>query len=255
MFFILSKTLAFLTSPFTYLFGLIVWILITKKDKRRKKLIKIVFFFLFIFGNNFILDEFVRLWEPAVEKLEYSEYDIGIVLGGMINYDASNDIIRFNSNADRLLQALPLLKNGTIETLLFSGGSGDIYHPENKESLILERYLKTINIKTENWIFETKSRNTYENALFSKNKLKEIYGDLSNKKILLITSSRHMRRSISCFEAQGIEVNYLSTNRYVGDRKFEFEHCLIPSIVVLASWNHLLHELCGYFSYWLTGKI
>ena len=64
----------------------------------------------------------------------------------MINYDASNDIIRFNSSADRLLQALPLLKNGTIETLLFSGGSGDIYHPENKESLILKRYLKTINI-------------------------------------------------------------------------------------------------------------
>ncbi len=255
MFFILSKTLAFLISPFTYFFGLIVWILITKKDKRRKKLIKIVLFFLLIFGNNFILDEFVRLWEPAVKKLEYSKYDIGIVLGGMVNYDAFNDVIRFNSNSDRLLQALPLLKNGTIETLLFSGGSGDIYHPENKESVILKRYLQTINIKTENWVFETESRNTYENALFSKNKLEGIYGDLRNKKILLITSSGHMRRSISCFEAQGIKVNYLSTNRNVGDRKFEFEHCLIPSISVISSWNHLLHEVFGYLSYWLTGKI
>lgn len=255
MFFILSKTLAFLISPFTYFFGLIVWILTTKKDKRRKKLIKIVLFFLLIFGNNFILDEFVRLWEPAVEKLEYSKYDIGIVLGGMVNYDAFNDVIRFNSNSDRLLQALPLLKNGTIETLLFSGGSGDIYHPENKESEILKRYLKSININTQNWLFESESRNTYENAVFSKKVLEEKYGDLSNKKILLITSSGHMRRSVACFKKQGIKVDYLSTNRYVGPRKFEFEHCLIPNIGALSGWNHLLHEIFGNFTYWITGKI
>lgn len=255
MFFIISKIFAFLVSPFTYLVGLLIWIFTTKKDARRKRLIKSTLIFVFIFGNNFILDEVVRLWELPVKEVKNKKYDIGIVLGGMITYDASNDIIRFNSNTDRLLQSLPMLEKGTIKTLLFSGGSGDIYHPENKESEILKRYLKSINVSTQNWLFESESRNTYENALLSKKVLEEKYGDLSDKKILLITSSGHMRRSVACFKAQGLNVDYLSTNRYVGPRKFELDHCLIPKSGVLSGWNHMLHEIFGNFTYWITGKI
>ena len=89
-------------------------------------------------------------------------------------------------------------------------------------------------------------------------KLRTLYKfgkELTNKKIVLITSSSHMRRSIACFKAEGLKFDYLSTNRQVGDRKFEFEYCFIPSAAVFSGWHHLAHEMFGYFTYWLTGKI
>lgn len=209
----------------------------------------------FFFGNRFIIDEFIRLWEPEIKNNKTEHYDIAIVLGGMANYDASNDIIRFNSNVDRLLQTLPKLNRKEIDHILFSGGSGDIYHPENKEAELIQKYLPSIGINTSSFLFETESRNTYENALYSVKILKEQFGDLSKKKILLITSSAHIRRSIACFEKQGIKVDYLSTNRYSGERKFEFRHCFIPESYVFTMWEHLGHEVIGYITYKLTGKL
>ena len=73
--------------------------------------------------------------------------------------------------------------------------------------------------------------------------------------ILLITSSGHMRRSIACFEKQGVKVDYLCSNRHSGPRKFEFQHCFIPNMSAFNGWAHLLHEVAGYTVYKLTGKI
>lgn len=255
MFFFLSKILSFLLSPFTYLLVLLVWIFLCRKQRRQKKLLLLSLCFVFFFGNSFVLDEFVRLWEAPLNSSKKKSYDIGIVLSGMIMYDAKNDISRFNSNVDRLLQVLPKLKRKEIEYLLISGGSGDLYHPENKEADLLKRYLASIGWDTNNFIFESESRNTFENAKFSVDLLKQNFSDLSEKKILLITSAGHMRRSIACFEKQGLKVDYLCSNRYAGPRKFEFQHCFVPNMSAFNGWTHLLHEVVGYITYKVTGKI
>lgn len=255
MFFILSKILAFLLSPFTYLVGLLTWVYFTKNPIKRKKLLIASISLVFIFGNNFILDEAIRLWEKPLSETRADKYDIAIVLGGMIIYDAKNDITRFNSSVDRLLQALPKIKKGEIKQLLFTGGSGDIYHPENKEGILLARYLDEAGIKIDSLLIENESRNTYENALFSRKLLQTKFKDLSNKKILLITSAGHMRRSLACFKKQGLSPDYLCSNRIAGPRKFEFEYCFIPGAHVFSGWTHLTHEVLGYWAYKLMGKI
>jgi uncharacterized SAM-binding protein YcdF (DUF218 family) len=255
MFFILSKILSFLISPFTYLVVLLLWAWKTKSGVKRKKLISISIIFIFVFGNSFILDEANRIWELPENNTRKNHYDIGIVLSGMINYDAKKNILQFNGNSDRLLQALPLLKAKSLDNLFFSGGSGDLYHPENKEAELIIKYLNSIEFPIKNIFIENESKNTYQNAMFSKEKLTKIFKDLTSKKILLITSSLHMRRSLACFKKQGIECEYLSTNRKSGPRKFEFQHCLIPNIGALSGWNHLGHEVIGYFSYKLTGRL
>lgn len=255
MFFILSKILAFLLSPFTYLVGLLIWVYFTKNSIKRKKILIASISLVFIFGNNFILDEAIRIWEKPLSETRADKYDIAIVLGGMIIYDAKNDITRFNSNVDRLLQILPKVKRGEIKNLVFSGGSGDIYHPENKESDILSKYLTNAGIKINNLLIENKSRNTFENALYTKELLQLKFKNLAEKRILLITSANHMRRSLACFEKQGIYPDYLSSNRNSGPRKFEFEYCFIPGAHVFSGWTHLTHEVIGYWAYKLTGKI
>ena len=255
MFFVLSKILSFLLSPFTYIVFLLIWMFFCKNHRKQKKLLMFTVFAVFFFGNSFILDEFVRLWETPVSESKNKSYDIGIVLSGMVMYDAKNDITKFNSNVDRLLQVLPKIKRNEIQHILFSGGSGDLYHPENEESEILKKYLTSIDWDTNNFIFESESRNTFENAKFSVDLLKRNFSDLSEKKILLITSAGHMRRSIACFERQGLKVDYLCSNRYAGPRKFEFQHCFIPNMSAFNGWSHLLHEVVGYTVYKLTGKI
>ena len=255
MFFILSKILSFLISPFTYLVIFLIWAWKTENSKKRKKLLLILVSFVFLFGNSFILDEANRLWELPQNNSRQNHYDIGIVLSGMINYDSKNKILQFNSNADRLLQALPLLKDKSLDNIFFSGGSGDIYHPENKEADLAKEYLNSIGFSTRHFFFENKSRNTYQNALYTKENLTKTFHHLNSKKMLLITSSLHMRRSLACFKMQGIECDYLSTNRKSGPRKFEFQHCLIPNIGAISGWNHLSHEVIGYISYKLTGKL
>ena len=255
MFFFLSKILSFLLSPFTYLILLLIWLFFCRNPRKQKKILLFSICFVFFFGNSFVLDECVRLWEVPLNSSKKKTYDIGIVLSGMVMYDAKNDISKFNSNVDRLLQVLPKLKRKEIEYLLISGGSGDLYHPENKEAEILRRYLTSIDWDTRNFLFESESRNTFENAKYSALLLKEKFVSLQNKKILLITSAGHMRRSIACFKAQGIEVDYLCSNRFSGSRKFEFQHCFIPNMGAFSGWNHLLHEMVGYITYQFTGKI
>ena len=255
MFFVFSKILSFLLSPFTYVVLLLIWIFFCKNQRKQKKLLVVTICFIFFFGNSFVLDELLRLWEAPVNTSKNKNYDIGIVLSGMVMYDAKNDISKFNGNVDRLLQVLPKLKKNEIKHLLFSGGSGDLYHPENKEAEILKRYLGSIDWDTSNFIFESESRNTYENAQYSLDLLKNNFADLSDKKILLITSAGHMRRSIACFEKQGLKVDYLCSNRHAGPRKFEFQHCFIPNISAFNGWSHLLHEVVGYVAYSVTGKI
>ena len=255
MFFLLSKIFSFLLSPLTYILILLFWMFFCRNQRKQKKILVFSICFVVFFGNNFILDEFVRFWEVPLNSSKTKNYDIGIVLSGMVMYDAKNDISKFNSNVDRLLQALPKLKRKEIKYLLLSGGSGDIHHPENKEAEILKRYLISINWDIRNLIFESESRNTYENAKYSALLMKKKFISLKDKKILLITSAGHMRRSIACFEAQGVNVDYLCSNRFAGLRKFEFQHCFIPSLRALSGWEHLLHEVFGYIIYKATGKI
>lgn len=254
MFFILSKVLAFLISPLTWVIGLLLYGLITKNDRRKKKCIIASAVVLLVFTNPFILDELMRAWEiPAKPYNELKKpYDAVIVLGGMMHYDESLDRLQFFRSNDRLLQAVELYKRGYAKKIVFSGGSGYINMPWLKESYLAARFLQTIGIPREHIIIETGSRNTRENAVNTKEALdKEIPGG----KFLLVTSGIHMRRALGCFAKAGMQADTYSTDRYSGPRKWEFDHLLIPNAGTLAAWDTLLHEITGYITYKVMGYL
>lgn len=229
---------------------------LASKNKKRKKISFITaLILLFVFSNSFLFDEVMRLWEvPAVRYEDLNvKYDAGIVLGGMLGYDKILDRIQFYKGADRLLQAIELYKRGYIKKILFVGGSGSIIYKDVKEGVLVERYLLTLGIPPEDILIENESRNTRENALFSKEVLKQSLPQVN--KFLLITSAFHMRRSMGCFKKVGIPVEPYSTDRFSGKRKFVIDHCLIPNAGVLASWDALTHELVGFIAYKIAGYV
>ncbi len=167
-----------------------------------------------------------------------------------MTYDEEFDRLQFQRGADRLLQAIELYKRGFIKKIIFTGGSGVIFHPDDKEGTYAKRYLLTLGIPETDFLIENESRNTHENAVLTKQLIdqKNIKGDY-----LLITSAFHMRRSLGCFEKSGIIATPYSTDRYSGPRKFEFDHLFLPSVSALYNWNNLLKELVGFITYKIMG--
>jgi uncharacterized SAM-binding protein YcdF (DUF218 family) len=252
MFFILSKLLTFLISPLVWVVALLLFAVFSKFPHRKGKSLRWALFLTLLFTNSFLFDECSRLWEvPATPYKDLKTYEAGIVLGGMSVYDPSLDRAQFFRGVDRLIQAVELYKNGVIKKIIFTGGSGRLLHPEMKEGNYINRYLLYMGVPESDFTIEAESKNTYENAVFTKQSLNEN----SKNDFLLITSSMHMRRSLGCFNKAGLNVQPYSTDRYAGPRKFEFDHLFIPEPSVLYDWTKLLHEMVGYITYKIAGYL
>ena len=251
MFFYLSKILAFLITPLVWIVTLLFIAVFSKDERRKKRSLRWALGLTLLFSNPFIFDEAVRLWElPATSYTDVKPHDVGIVLGGMSQYDPELGRAQFYRGVDRLIQTVELYRRGTIKKILFTGGSGSILHPEMKEGNYINRYLLIMGVPEKDFLIESESQNTRENALYTKQLLdkEKIKGSC-----LLITSAFHMRRSIGCFSKAGLIVDHYSTDRYAGPRKFEFDHLFIPNISALNDWNNLIHEVVGFITYKIFG--
>lgn len=251
MFFIFSKILAFLITPLLWIITLAIWAVFVKNEKLKKRMMRAALVLTLLFSNSFIFDEVVRLWEiPATPYKDVKHYEYGVVLGGMSSFDPAMERAQFYRGVDRLIQAVELYRMGYIKKIIFTGGSGRILHPEMKEGNYINRYFLYMGIPEKDFIMETESQNTRENAVFTKTILdeKNIKGDL-----LLITSAFHMRRSLGCFRKAGMAVDPYSTDRYSGPRKFEFDYMFIPNTSALNDWSNLIHEMVGYITYRISG--
>ncbi len=256
MFFIISKILSFLTNPLIWVITLLAFAVFTRHPIRKKIFLWSSFIFLLTFTNPYIFNVCTHSWQDLECKSQnkLKKYEIGIVLSGMIAYDENTDRILFNSNVNRITQAIELYKKGFINKIFISGGSGSITYPEKSEAAILKRYLvKIIGLPEHDIYTETVSNNTHENAKFTKIKLSEL--GLSNAKILLITSGLHMRRSKGCFEKEGLMVDIYSPGRDNERERFIPSKLIIPQAEVLLNWNSFFHEIIGVITYKIAGYI
>ena len=251
MFFILSKLLSFIITPIIWIVILFFISIYSKKETRRKKCFRWAFGLLLFFSNSFIFDECIRLWEiPATKYENLKVYDAGIVLGGMASFDKSYDRAQFYRGVDRLIQGVELYRRGIIKKIIFTGGSGSLSYPEAKEGNFINRYLLYFGIPQKDFLIESESKNTHENALYTKSLMEK---EKIKGNYLLITSAFHMRRSLGCFSTVGLAADPFSTDRYAGPRKFEFDHLFIPNTSALEDWNNLIHEIVGYITYKVIG--
>ncbi|MBI3519132.1 MAG: YdcF family protein [Bacteroidetes bacterium] len=255
MFFILSKILAFLIAPYTWVFFGVLFLLKKLWQTPYKKWMLGLTIFMYVISNSFLVDEVVRAWEYSDHDiyLKNTKYDLAIVLGGMGRIDERQHRFDFGYSGDRLFQTLELYYKKRVRKLLITGGSGSIRKPQHREAAYIKKYLEAIAIPDSNIIIENDSKNTYENAIFTKRILDSIQFKGS---ILLVTSSFHMRRSLAIFEKAGYKnITPYVTNKITGLRKFEFDYCFIPNVEAIFSLNLILHEVIGYITYKAKGYL
>jgi uncharacterized SAM-binding protein YcdF (DUF218 family) len=199
------------------------------------------------------VDELFRLWEPVTPDIDLmtTKYDGAIVLGGVGSIDLRIGKINFSNSGDRLFQTLPMVYNGRIKKLIFTGGSGSLEFPDKKEAFFVRKYLRSINFPDSLLIIENESKNTYENAVFTK----KILDSLNMKgNFLLITSAYHMPRAVAVFKKAGYKniIPYV-VNRSSGIRRFTFDHLLIPNAGTIFLVELLFHEWVGFLTYKIKG--
>ena len=100
MFFVVSKLMNFIINPMTWILFILLMSLFS--SKHQKKLVFVSLSMLFFFSNAFIFNEISRLWGLKKSMNTSIQYDVGIVLGGVADFDKKSNLLNFNNYSDRL---------------------------------------------------------------------------------------------------------------------------------------------------------
>lgn len=188
------------------------------------------------------------MWDITQGPPAGNKYSCAIVLGGFAGVDQNGDGY-FNSSADRFIQTLKLKVTGRVPKILMSGGNGQLIKTTNfQEADYVFSQFKALHIPDSCILVENQSRNTLENAMFSKRILidKKVPGPY-----LLVTSAFHMRRSVYTFKKIGINVTPYPCDFMVGKNALTISDFFLPDPQALAQWNFYMKEIVGYVAYYL----
>lgn len=175
-----------------------------------------------------------------------------VVLGGVTQPPITPRLsIEVNEGFDRLLHGMRLWRAGKAPLLVFSGGTIPyLTGSQMTEAATLCSLALEYGVDRQATLLEEVSRNTYENAVFTSELLRE----RGLHRILLVTSASHMPRSVAVFRKQGLEVIPSPTDVQVVPRPFTPLQ-LLPGMEALAYSTTAIKEWVGMWTYWLRGWI
>jgi uncharacterized SAM-binding protein YcdF (DUF218 family) len=242
MYFILSKGLLFLLFPLNWIIVFLLLAIFTRRPKRKKGCYITAIALFIIFSSPALLYLFAKNWDLYPEPLEKGKvYSAVIVLGGFSGEDKNGDGV-FNSYSDRFIEALQLRGQNKASHILISSGNGNLQTSSFKEAIWAEGVLKEVGVPDSAILIEHESRNTFENAAFSKKLLQQKH---LSPPYLLITSAWHMRRAQYIFKKQGLQVIAQPSGAITGNQKFSFLDSLMPDVGAMSGWTFYLKELVG----------
>lgn len=255
MFFALSKIFWMLAMPLNALcilglmgFGVRFWRKNCGERMITDALIGILFF-AFIPVGPLMLHWLERQY--SVPETMPDKVDGIIVLGGMFDthLSQSNDEISANDNIERMFCFAELARKYPNARKVFTGGSGDIEHQDAKEAETALDYFRHSALKADDILYEKDSRNTFENAQFSK----ELLNPTAHQNWILVTSAYHMPRSVGIFEAQDWKIIPYPCD-YRLDGTYEFLWSSPNATRNFVMLNIAVKELIGSIAYYFTGK-
>lgn len=174
-----------------------------------------------------------------------------IVLGGTINQylTLTRGQPALSEGGERLTELVYLARRYPDAKLIFTGGSGALIDRELKEADAARMFFTRMGIGGDRIVYESDSRNTYENALFSR----RIAGDTAKTgRWVLITSALHMPRAMGVFRGAGWNVlAYPVDYSTDGQRRFVIG---FQPIEALSRLNTAMREWIGLIAYWILGR-
>ena len=256
MFFVLSKTLGVMLLPTNFLIGVGLFgaiLLATRFTSLGRKLLIASVVLLAICGFSplgklvlYPLESRFPPWDAA-----RGAPDGIVVLGGSIDPDlsAAHGLPVFKGAVDRVIAVAALAHRYPNARIIFSGGSGNLISGDAREADYASAVFESLGVPKQHLTMERRSRNTQENAEFSK----AIAAPKSGERWLLVTSAYHMPRSVGLFRKAGFAVEPYPVDWRVGGR---------ADILTLSSLSSEgldrvdtgIREWMGLAAYWISGK-
>jgi len=255
MFFYLSKILGFFAIPSNFLImvGIVGTLLLRTRFVRTGwrlvvgSLILLAIVGLSPVGNALILPLEQRF--PAWDSSRGAPDGV-VILGGAVTPDvalARNDVA-LNEAAERMTAAVELARRYPDARIIFSGGEGNLAFGGNESEAALKLF-ERLGVPPGRILTEDKSRNTVENALFTK----QIAMPKPGERWLLVTSAYHMPRAIGIFRKVGFTVE-----AYPVDWRTRGPQDAVRPFESMGSGirrtDTAVREWVGLVVYWLTGK-
>ena len=236
-----------------FLLILILLILFTNFKKLTIFFAKFLLILFLFFGytplSNFLLNKLEDFIKPS--KYPVQQLKGIVVLGGSFNSGVQakeRNEVSLNSSAERLTKVLEIYNKNSKILILFAGFSNELKPQGWSEFDMAKKFFLEQGVRSENLIFENKSRNTFENIIYSKDIIKTNKGTWG-----LITSASHMPRSYFGFKRQGLILEPISADYRTGTSSIFWINFDIQK--GLENWNIILHEVVGISYYKITGKI
>lgn len=256
MFFAASKILGFFALPSNLLIaaGIVGLVLLCTRFTRLgswlvvTSLVLIAIVGLSPLGNVLMipLEQRFPAWDPS-----RGPPDGIIVLGGAITPEVSafRNAVALNEAAERITVAAELARRYPNARIVYSGGSNALVFEGAIEAPFAVRELEALGVAHDRITAEEQSRNTIENAVYSRLVAQPKPGE----RWLLVTSAFHMPRAMAAFRAAGFAVEAcpvdwrtrgsLDAARFFGSLSEG-----------LARTDAAVHEWVGLVAYRITGK-
>ncbi|MFO1108519.1 MAG: YdcF family protein [Bradyrhizobium sp.] len=222
MFFVLSKTVGYLLLPSNFLIaiGLLGAMLqLTRFARGGRRLMVASAILLAICAYSPLANFLLYPLESRFPKWDVSrgEPDGIIVLGGPLDADlsAAHGGPVISGAADRIISAAMLAHRYPNARIVYTGGSPNLLHNDAKEADYATALFQGLGIQKSRLTMERQSRNTRENAEFSRDIVKPKKGE----RWLLVTSAFHMPRSVGVFRTAGFPVEAYPVDWKVGTRE------------------------------------
>lgn len=257
MFFYLSKILWALVAPSTFI-GLLVALgaiaLIRGRIRAAKWFIVpaaalYVLFGIMPLGLAMLRPLEDRFAQPDLSRIEPAGI---IVLGGGVDETLSRarGTIELSEAGGRMTEAAMLSRRFPGASIVFTGGTASLRGSDMTESDVARKLFLGLGLDERRLAFEDKSRNTDENARFTKAMVQPKPGEVW----LLVTSAYHMPRSVGIFRKAEFDVLPYPVDYTSAGTWNDFLRPSAEARLGLKHTDRAVREYIGLVAYYLTGK-
>lgn len=254
--FFASKLLSFATQPLAWVVVLLLGALLCMPARRAwgMRLGWTALAVLLLQGWEPLPDALLRQLETrhagpgADAKLQH--YAGVVVLGGALEpayVGLARQQPALNDAAERMTASVTLLQQNAHFRLLFTGGEGELFGQGLSEAQRARIFFDSMGVPAQRIVYESASRNTYENAVFSA----KLRGIDPAQPWLLLTSASHMPRALATFVKFGWNVTPYPVDFRTGLQTPWTQYSLALGA---RKWHMALHELVGLLAYRLAGR-
>jgi len=187
---------------------------------------------------------------PARALAEVPEADCIVLLGGVVGAPMPPRVeADLGETVDRVYKAAQLYRAGKARSVIVTAGNQPWSQSPWAEAELIRELLVEWGVPKDAIFLEGSSRNTRENAIYSKN----LIDSINCKESLLVTSAAHMPRAVAAFHSVNASVIPVSTDVRIVEKGVPNPMDFLPSAGALAMTSEAIREWIGQWVYSLQG--